>query len=259
MDHYLSSTPDNLHWGHWNERLRAAIEISSGDRITIETLPAERDELPAIVPGFRVALDQYGVPSVHDSSPRLLTGPIHVKGAQPGDVLEVRVIDIRLRADWGWNMQVPARGRRPEDTLDFCRRHVSLDRARNVARLPWGRELRLSPCFGDFGVAPPANWDRRPRGGFSGHIDNEDLGVGCTVYFPVFVQGALFSAGHGRALLHDERRPGAIETALAGTFEFHVHRDLHLSTPRLETTRVLGPYSSSKTNKRRERERQRTN
>nr|WP_050401076.1 acetamidase/formamidase family protein [Bradyrhizobium embrapense] len=114
-----------------------------------------------------------------------------------------------------------------------------LDRTRNIARLPWGRELKLSPCFGNFGVAPPANWDpRKPSdpNGFSGRIDDRYLGVGCTAYFPIFVAGALFSAGHGHALLDDgDTHLSAIETALAGTFEFHVRRNLHLASPRVET------------------------
>src|SRR5436853_583811 len=77
-----------------------------------------------------------------------------------GHVLEVRVLDIQLRADWGWNLQVPMLGTLPEDFPDFRRIHIALDRARNVAKLPWGQELPLSPFFGNFGVAPPPSWGR---------------------------------------------------------------------------------------------------
>ncbi|MHC6151477.1 acetamidase/formamidase family protein [Bradyrhizobium elkanii] len=228
MDHYLTSTPQNLHWGPWDRRQDPVISIASGDRVTIETLPAEPDDMPDMPASIAGATD--GTAPI---APRLLTGPVHVQNAEPGDVLEVRVLDIRLRADWGWNMQIPA-----ANSLDFCRQYVSLDRARNVARLPWGRELTLSPCFGNFSVAPPTNWDRRP---FSGHLDDEDLGIGCAAYFPVFVSGALFSAGNGHALLEDgDIHLSAIETALAGTFEFHIHRNLRLSAPHFEASRSTG-------------------
>lgn len=232
MDHYLASTPQNLHWGPWDRPQDPVINIATGDRVTIETLPAEPDDVPG-VPADIDAATEGSAPI----APRLLTGPVHIRDAEPGDVLEVRVLDIRLRADWGWNMQIPA-----ANSLDFCRQYVSLDRARNIARLPWGRELALSPCFGNFSVAPPSDWGQRP---FSGHLD-EDLGIGCAAFFPVFVRGALFSAGHGHALLDDgDVHLSAIETALAGTFEFHVHRNLRLSAPRFEAGRDAGGHSWS--------------
>ncbi|MBR1208570.1 acetamidase/formamidase family protein [Bradyrhizobium sp. AUGA SZCCT0051] len=247
MEHYLTSTPDHLHWGLWDGRLSPVIRIASGDRVTIETLSAEPDEAFDLVSDLVEPLGCSDIPASHGAAPRLLTGPIHIEGAEPGDVLEVRVLDVRLRSDWGWNMRAPTSAAR-ETSLDFCCRYVPLDRTRNIARLPWGRELRLSPCFGNFGVAPPANWDpRKPNeaNGFSGRIDNRDLGVGCTAYFPIFVAGALFSAGHGHALLDDgAAQLSAIETALAGTFEFHIRRNLHLATPRVETTSASASTST---------------
>jgi acetamidase/formamidase len=122
---------------------------------------------------------------------------------------------------------------------EFRRIHIPLDRAHKVARLPWGQELPLAPFFGNFGVAPPAGWGRlsskEPRA-FGGNMDNKEFGVGSTVYFPVFVPGALFSAGDGHALQGDgEVCLTAIEAALTGTFEFHIRRDLRLASPRAET------------------------
>ncbi|PDT69836.1 amidase [Bradyrhizobium sp. C9] len=235
VEHYLTSTPDHLHWGLGDDRLNPVIRIASGDRVTIETLSAEPDEALDHVSDLVEPHGYSDTLAPHAAAPRLLTGPIHIEGAEPGDVLEVHVLDVRLRSDWGWNMRAPTSAA----SLDFCCRHVPLDRTRNIAHLPWGRELRLSPCFGNLGVAPPANWDpRKPNeaNGFSGRIDNRDLGVGCTAYLPVFVAGALFSAGHGHALLDDgNAQLSAIETALAGTFEFHIRRNLHLATPRVET------------------------
>jgi acetamidase/formamidase len=243
MDHNLTSTPGNVHWGFWDGRLEPVLRIASGDRVTIETLSGEPDDLPdpslgfSVVPGHKEVLAN----TVRGRGPHLLTGPIHVEGAEPGDVLEVRILDIRLRADWGWNLQVPTLGTLPEDFPEFRRIHIPLDRVGNVARLPWGQELPLAPFFGNFGVAPPLNWGRlsskEPRA-FGGNMDNKELGVGSTVYFPIFVRGALFSAGDGHALQGDgEVCLTAIEAALTGTFEFHLRRDLALKSPRAETPR----------------------
>jgi acetamidase/formamidase len=241
MDHHLRSTPGNVQWGLWDGRLKPVLKIASGDRVTIETLSGEPDDLPdpslgfSVVPGHSDVLES----AFRGPGPHLLTGPIHVEGAEPGDVLEVRVLDIQLRADWGWNLQVPMLGTLPEDFPEFRRIHIPLDRTRNIARLPWGQELPLSLFFGNFGVAPPENWGRlsskEPRA-FGGNMDNKELGVGSTVYFPIFVSGALFSAGDGHALQGDgEVCLTAIEAALTGTFEFHIRRDLHLKSPRAET------------------------
>lgn len=154
-------------------------------------------------------------------------------------MLEVRVLDVRFRADWGWNLQMPLLGTLPEDFPEPRRIHIALDVARNVARLPWGQELTLAPFFGNFGVAPPPHWGRlsskEPRD-FGGNIDNKELGVGSTSYFPVFVRGALFSAGDGHGVQGDgEVCLTAIETALTGTFELHVRKDMRLARPRAET------------------------
>jgi len=241
MDFILRSTPGNVQWGLWDGRLKPVLRIASGDRVTIETLSGEPDDLPdpslgfGPVPGHADVLES----TFRGPGPHLLTGPIYIEGAEPGHVLEVRVLDIKLRTNWGWNLQVPTLGTLPEDFPEFRRIHIPLDPARNVARLPWEQELPLAPFFGNFGVAPPRAWgqlsSKEPRA-FGGNMDNKELGAGSTVYFPVFVPGALFSAGDGHALQGDgEVCLTAIEAALTGTFEFHVRRDLRLSSPRAET------------------------
>lgn len=240
MDHYLASTPGNVHWGLWDGTLKPVLTIKSGDRVTIETLSGEPDDMPDPALGFSVVP---GHKEVHDSAfrgpgPHFLTGPIYVEGAEPGDVLEVRLLDIKYRANWGWNIQVPFLGTLPEDFPELRRIHIPLDVARNVAKMPWGQELTLDPFFGNFGVAPPSSWGRlsskEPRS-FGGNMDNKELGVGTTTYFPVLVPGALFSAGDGHGLQGDgEVCLTAIETALTGTFEFHLRKDMKLANPRAE-------------------------
>lgn len=241
MDFVLRSTPGNVQWGLWDGQLKPVLRIASGDRVTIETLSGEPDDLPDPSLGFDVVPGHSDVlaSTLRGPGPHLLTGPIHIEGAEPGDVLEVRVLNIELRCNWGWNLQVPTLGTLPEDFPEFRRIHIPLDRTRNVAKLPWGQELPLAPFFGNFGVAPPRTSGRlsskEPRA-FGGNMDNKEFGVGTTVYFPVFVPGALFSAGDGHALQGDgEVCLTAIEAALTGTFEFHVRRDLRLASPRAES------------------------
>jgi acetamidase/formamidase len=241
MEHQLSSTPGNVHWGLWDARLKPVLRIASGDQVTIDTLSGEPEDMPDVASGFSVMPEHEQVfkNTFRGPGPHLLTGPIHIEGAEPGDVLEVRLLDIKLRSDWGWNIQMPFLGTLPEDFPELRRIHFPLDRTRNIATMPWGQELPLKPFFGNFGVAPAPGWGQlssvQPRM-FGGNMDNKELGVGSITYFPVFAQGALFSTGDGHGVQGDgEVCLTAIETALTGTFEFHVRKDMKLTTPRAET------------------------
>jgi len=241
LDHHLASTPGNVHWGLWDARLKPVLHIASGDRVTIDTLSGEPDDMPDPSLGFSTVPGQAEVlaTTFRGPGPHLLTGPIFVDGAEPGDVLEVRILDIAFRADWGWNIQMPLLGTLPDDFPEKRRIHIPLDRARKIARMPWGQELALAPFFGNFGVAPAPAWGRlsskEPRS-FGGNMDNKELGVGSITYFPVHAPGALFSAGDGHGLQGDgEVCLTAIETSLTGTFEFHLRKDMKLKTPRAET------------------------
>jgi len=239
--HHLASTPGNVQWGLWDGSLPPVLRIASGDRVTIETLSGDMKDMPDPSTGLRPVEGHAALLAAtpRGPGPHLLTGPIHVDGAEPGDVLEVRLLDVALRADWGWNLQAPLLGTLPEDFPELRRIHIPLDRARMMAHLPWGQELPLSPFFGNFGVAPPRAWGQlssvQPRW-FGGNMDNKELGAGSITYFPVFEPGALFSAGDGHALQGDgEVCLTAIEASLTGTFEFHVRKDMKLTTPRAET------------------------
>jgi acetamidase/formamidase len=238
--HHLPAAPGTVRWGHWDGTLPPVLTIRSGDTVTIDTLSGEPADLPDAASGFAVLLEHRAVigAGYQGPGPHFLTGPIAIDGARPGDVLEVRIRDIAYLQAWGWNLQVPLLGTLPEDFPELHRIHVPLDAVNNLVRMPWGQELALDPFFGNFGVAPPPGWGRlsskEPRA-FGGNMDNKELGVGTTVYFPVFVDGALFSAGDGHALQGDgEVCLTAIETALAGTFEFILRTDLMLTLPRAE-------------------------
>jgi len=244
MHHTLSSAPGNVQWGRWDGSLPPVLKIASGDRVTIDTLSGEPEDMPAAELGFDRLGEQEDVfrNTPRGPGPHFLTGPIYVEGAEPGDVLKVRIQDVKLRTNWGWNLQVPWLGALPEDFPHLRRLQIKLDRTNGTAMLPWGQVLQLAPFFGNFGVAPPLDWgmlsSKEPRA-FGGNMDNKELTVGSTVYFPVFMHGALFSAGDGHAVQGDgEVCLTAIETPLTGTFEFHVRKDLKLTTPRAEKSDV---------------------
>lgn len=241
--HHLPASPETVAWGHWDAARKPVLRIASGDSVTIDTLSGEPEDLPAdeslLLPEHRAVL----AGATRGSGPHLLTGPVWVEGAEPGDVLEVRIEKVELRQDWGWNIIEPLLGTLPEDFPLQRRLHIPLDRDKRTARMPWGLTLPLDPFFGNFGVAPPAAYGRitsivpREHGG---NMDNRALTEGSTVYFPVFNRGALFSAGDGHALQGDgEVCLTAIETSMRGTFQFIVRKDLKLDFPRAETATHL--------------------
>jgi len=170
----------------------------------------------------------------------VLTGPIYINGAQPGDVLEVRILAVDLAVDYAYNRQRPYTGTLPDDFTQFWQRVIKLDRAKKTAEVAPGVVVPLDhPFFGTMGLAPPAVMGRigsGPPGIHSGNLDNKDLGAGSTLYMPVHVPGALFSAGDGHAAQgHGEVDLSAIETGLRGRFQFIVRKDMKLTWPRGET------------------------
>jgi acetamidase/formamidase len=175
----------------------------------------------------------------HGPGPHLLTGPIHVEGAKPGDVLAVDILDVTLRQNWGFNLIIPLLGTIPEDFQDFTLKILPIDKEAKTVTLPWGGKLALHPFFGVMGVAPPSNWGRItsiiPRA-MGGNLDNKDLVAGTKVYFPIFNEGALFTVGDGHAAQgHGEVCITAVETALTGRFKLTVLKDMELTAPRAET------------------------
>jgi acetamidase/formamidase len=238
--HTLKSNPTTCHWGFFEAKRGPVLTIDSGDSVTIETLSGGPDVIPS---GNFIVLPE--LRDVHDKCVdrmlpgHILTGPVAVTGAKPGHVLEVRIKDVQLRQDWGWNRIRPLSGALPDDFKTERLLNIPLDRQRHVGKLPWGLELPLKPFFGVMGVAPPPAWGRissLPPRAHGGNLDNKELGAGATLFLPVFVEGGLFSCGDGHAVQGDgEVCVTAIETALTGTFELIVRSDLTFTYPRGET------------------------
>jgi len=238
--HELHPAPDTVHWAFFDATLKPLLEVNSGDTVTLHTVSGGPDILPA-GDGFEILPEHLTIHEVlaPGGAGHIMTGPVAIKGARPGDMLEVRIKDVQLRQNWGWNRIRPLSGALPDDFHETRLLHIRLDKEKKVANLPWGVDLPLDPFFGVMGVAPPPEWGRItsiiPRR-HGGNLDIKALGAGCTLYLPVFNDGALFSAGDGHAAQGDgEVCVTAIETCLSGTFELHLHKNTPLTMPRAET------------------------
>ncbi len=241
MGKTLHASPETCAWGYFDASLPPVLEIESGDTVTIETVSGGPDQIPQQGMGFDIPPE---LPDIHTRAERqlpghILTGPVAVAGARPGDVLEVEILDVQLRQNWGWNIIRPLAGTLPDDFQNSRLEIIPLDPEAMRARLSWGLELPLHPFFGVMGVAPPPNWGRistiQPRA-HGGNLDNKELGAGATLYLPVFTEGALFSCGDGHAAQGDgEVCVTAIETALTGTFRLTTRSDFTLTYPRAKT------------------------
>jgi acetamidase/formamidase len=232
-------TPKTVHWGYFDAGVAPVLEIASGDTVTIETLNGAPDRMPKsgfeILPEFLEIFAK--VPKLLPG--HLMTGPVAVKGARVGDVLEVKIESVELRQDWGYNIVRPLSGALPNDFERPQLTHIPLDRKRGVGRLAWGAEVPLEPFFGVMGVAPPREWGMicsiEPRR-HGGNLDLKELVAGTTLYLPVFIDGALFSVGDGHGAQGDgEVCVSAIETSLTGTFKLSVRKDMKLTHPMAET------------------------
>jgi len=159
--HHLAASVDTCHWGVFDAAFAPVLRVNSGDRITIDSVSGGPDALPPA--GFQVPpeLHQIHARSVRHGPGHILTGPVFVEGAEPGDTLEVRVLDVRLRQDWGYNAIRPLAGTLPDDFDGTTRLlNIPLNAEAMTARMPWGLDLPLHPFFGVMGVAPPAHWGR---------------------------------------------------------------------------------------------------
>jgi acetamidase/formamidase len=242
----LMPSPQTVNMGNFNAANKPALTINSGDIVTLEAatqIEPEDIDASGVVP--RSAVPQYVrdiYREVKDRGPgrHVLTGPIYVNGAMPGDVLEVRIQQIELATDYGYNAQRPYTGTLPEEFTASWQRVIPIDRGKKTAEVAPGVIVPLDrPFFGTMGVAPPASLGRissGPPGVHTGNLDNKDLGAGSILYMPVHVPGALFSAGDGHAAQgHGEVDITAIETNLRGRFQFVVRKDLKITWPRAET------------------------
>lgn len=243
-DHQLAATPETVHWGRFWSDLPPVLRVDAGERVTIQTFSGREEVLPhegsgmTVAPELRRILDADLPRHAH-----LLTGPVAINGAIPGDVLKIDIERIELGADWGFNTVRPSAGTLPGEfpVSTATTTQIPIDRANGTCRLPWGATLPLAPFFGVMGVAPPPQWGEltsiQPRL-HGGNLDLKLLTEGATLYLPVHTEGALFSCGDGHGCQGDgEVCITALETALTGTFRFAVLKagTTSIDHPRAET------------------------
>src|SRR6266851_5708165 len=240
----LKPTPKTVAWGYYDAKAAPVLRVKSGDTVEIQTLitnSPKRLEDAGLPPdqveqSLRDITDQ-----VKDKGPggHILTGPIHIEDAQPGDVLEVKILAIRLAIPYAYNAFGAGRGFLPDDYPYAKIKIIPLDEKRMVAKFAPGIEIPLHPFFGSMGDAPPETSGHLSSGPpwiQAGNLDNKDLVAGTTLYIPVHAPGALFLVGDGHAGQGDgEVDITALETSLIGTFQFVVRKDMHLRWPRAET------------------------
>ncbi len=237
----LKATPETVHWGYWEAGLPPVLWVHSGDEVTVHTVSGQPDHLPADPARIPPDLSEILARVKPDMGPHILTGPIHVDGAEPGDVLQVDILDVVLRQDWGRSLIAPLKGTLTEDFGETWRVIIDLDLEHKVARWPKdkGVEVPLRPFFGEMGVAPAPRYGRVTSVfplEHGGNLDNKELVAGTTLYLPVWSPGGLFSIGDGHGAQGDgEVCVTAIETALTGVFRLTVRKDLRLTVPQAET------------------------
>ena len=203
--HQLSASVETVHWGYFDAALEPLLAVDSGDTITIQTVsgaPEYMPDPPLVVPAELRRIHETLQPEL---GPHIITGPVAVNGAEPGDRLDIEILDIRLDTDWGWNTHKPAIAAL-SDIADPWTQHLVIDRERMMAMLPWGGEIPLEPFFGVLATAPPPSMGRvssKPPDFFGGNMDNKELRVGTVVSLPVHTAGAVFSVGDGHAAQGD--------------------------------------------------------
>jgi acetamidase/formamidase len=238
----LAARFDTVHFGFYDAALAPVLEIESGDEIAITTVSAD--------PAHDVPR-QWLPPAIHDifaraergAGPHILTGPVLVRGARPGHVLEIDILDIRLSQRYGYNNVSPLKGMFGTESPLKKTTIIPIDIEAGRAEVVPGLWVPTQPFFGQMAVAPPREWgrlDSRPPNKFGGNLDNKELRPGARLWLPVWADGALFSVGDGHAAQGDgEINQTAIETSLDGRFRVTLRTDFTLQLPLAATPEHL--------------------
>ena len=241
--HELKASPATVHRGFFDASLKPVLTIDSGDIVRLETASGNPRYFESIgVPKEKIPAELYEVYQGVEGTGRedhTLNGPIAIRGATPGDMLEIRIRSVDVRLPIAGQSFVPNRGLLPEQFPYEKARVLWIDLARKTVEYAPGVEVPVKPFWGVIGVAPPLRMGRVPSGPpnvFGGNLDNPDLGTGSTLYLPVHVPGALLSIGDGHAVQgRGEVCLSAVETSLKGEIQVILHKGQLLRWPRAET------------------------
>jgi acetamidase/formamidase len=239
IDVRVPSNPNTVVWGHLPAERPPVARLRSGGMAAIDTVShqglingtdpvqffaqagiAAKDVLPD-------AIEIYNkVQRPKDAGAHVLTGPIYIEGAEPGDMLEVQVIDIVLRVPYGVNNSAKGTGVLPDLHAKPYPKVIKIDMLRNVAMFAPRIEVPLSPFMGIMMVTPPGGLaSTRPPGAYGGNMDFSLLNKGASLYLPVLQSGALFYTGDAHAVQADGEINGtALETSLTPILKFVLHK-----------------------------------
>lgn len=243
----LASRPETVIWGYFSPDVPAVLRIVSGETVVVDTVnslcvPADDPEsffrrhgLPLEDAAQDICDIVRVVPK--GPGPHVLTGPIHVENAAPGDVLEVRIHSVDPRAPhYGVNFTRPDAGGLPGLLQGPRTQVLPIDIAQRTARFREGLDIPLRPFMGILAVAPTSRVSSIPPGRFGGNIDLKHLVAGTRLYLPVQVAGALFFTGDGHGVQgNGEVNLTALETSMTATLEFVLHKEGTAEWPMAET------------------------
>lgn len=271
--HHLAATPDTVFWGYIDRNQAPVLEVDPGDVVVVEGVTHHSGDAPDLLmdDGVRAIWDAIG-PGSRGPGPHILTGPIHVRGAEPGDTVVVRIVDMVPRLNYGancaanWGLLYDVFGKeritiyeldggspgeafptiaRPMFGFDFNARPLYdvpgvISEPSTVDRQPFSRPVKVPvrPHFGVIGVAPGDDERRSsvPPGVFGGNVDNWRFGPGATIAYPVFAPGANVFFGDPHFAQGDGEICGtAIEASLTATVQISLIKDLGITAPLLQT------------------------
>lgn len=245
--HTLDATPQTVRRGVLDGSFPPVLTIRSGDTVTIRTVSGNEHALPPAGSGFDMPAGLTDILAAvpPGTGPHIVTGPVAIEGAEPGDMLEVRIDRIELGMNWGYCLFRPLAGTVPDAFPYRELSYIPIDMEKRTCTLPWGPELPLAPFFGVMASGPKPSYGplstKEPRD-FGGNLDNKELTAGSTLFLPVWVPGANFIVGDGHGVQGDgEVCVTALETSLTGTFTFVLHKGGGAENPKLRFPRAETP------------------
>jgi acetamidase/formamidase len=227
-------TRDRSHLA-WDPAIPAIETVASGDVVEFDLLDASGGQLTVTSTVEDLGrLDFDRVDQVN--------GPIAVAGAEPGDSLQVDLLEFEP-ADWGWSAAIPGFGLLADDFADPALRITRVPRAGERAEFLPGVRVPIVPFCGEIGVAPPTGpRPTIPPDVFGGNMDTRHLTAGATLFLPIFHDGARLSMGDGHAAQGDGEVSGtAIETPMRAVVRLTVRKDVHVTAPEFLTADVTTP------------------
>ena len=248
----LASGPETVHWGYLWSAVEPVLRVKPGAVVTIDTVSHEglledQGDPAGFFKRFGIARRDvledaasiYARVQHSGAGPHIVSAPIFIEGAEPGDVLAVHILKATPRVPYGVNSARTGKGTLPNDFTLNRSVVIPFDLKKGIARFAPGIEIPLRPFFGIMATGPAHSLGKvnsAPPGPYGGNIDLNELTAGSTLYLPVHVPGALFMTGDGHAAQGDgEVNLTAIETSLTGTFRFEILKRKFWPLPRAET------------------------